>query len=367
MKGKLEMKTMRFAALSCVALVTLSTSFAATAMTLHNSLGDDQRRETLRITIDDGDAQTLTVDADEPHASVDLPVTGKQHRYRIEGESEGHDGAVRQVSGGGLIVTQARLDEIAEEPTTAVAALNAYRALMTDLARAAPAERVAILLPGTPVRASAAQVTAAEKRLGVTLPEGYKRLVTTVGSFKFDKGAYVSAEVYAPDALAPLVDVLVRELRENGSDADDVKKIRERAVRRFPRSGKDIALDIFSSDEPTVLVANGDCDGGLVPLAFPESDYQLLGIDPADNPFLGLITYENDIVGEMQCLSYDRLFAYSLHDQIIDMGDDVIYLRDTTDAQVLVRRAGEDESRVWLAFADLPADDDSEDEADGDE
>lgn len=125
-----------------------------------------------------------------------------------------------------------------------------------------------------------------------------------------------------------------------------------------------MVLEVFSLDEPTVLSARGRCDGGQVPLLFPESDYALVTIEPGDNPFMALIDYEDDIVGEVQCMSYHRAFAYGLHDHLISMGDAVLYLRDDTDAHAAVIRAREGEGQIWMALVDHDegdADDDDED------
>ena len=335
-----------------VGAMLLLLSPAAPAFTLRDTLGEDQRSETLQVWIDDREPVVLKVDAKHPQASVELPVDGDEHRYRLAGESIALDGSRTELAGSGLIVTTARMDRIAEAPETAAAALAEYRALYAALARVAPAERIAGLDPGTPQPATAEQVAAAEKRLGITLPPDYVRFITEVGALRFAHGDFVAARVYAPQEIGTLADLAVDEVRENGWD-DDFTVMEQRILKRFPRAGKDIVLDVFSLDEPTVLVRGGKCPAGQVPIVLPESDYQLLVMEPGDNPFMALIDYEDDIVGEMQCFDYDRLFAYSLHDQLVDFGDDVIYVRDDgSDASAAIARGAASEGKVWVQLSD---------------
>jgi hypothetical protein len=266
------------------------------------------------------------------------------------------DGSRQKITGGGLIVTPARLDEIAEETPTAAAAFAAYRQFVGALAGVAPPERYAVLVPGAPVRATPDAVDAAEKRLGIALPAGYKRFITTVGAFRFDRDSYVAGEVFAPDKLGSLLDLVARDWRGNGHDEADIAAMTRRAQRRYPDAAKDIALDVFSLDEPSVLDVDGKCPDGQTPILLPGADAELVATDPGDNPFLALIDYEDDIVGETQCLDYDRLFAYSLHDHLIALADDVMYVRskERPDAAMIARLREDDEAgTIWAGFEDV--------------
>ncbi len=336
----------------------------ARALTLHNVLGHDQRSETLRIIIDDGQPITLRVDEKQPEAAVELPTPGASHRYRLEGEAIDDAGQRVVIAGAGLIVTRARMDQIAEAPNSATEAFNAYRALVDELRPFAPAEDLRVLEPGPTHRADAAAIADAEKRLKVTLPEGYKRLVTEVGAFRIHNGDYLAGAVLAPDELRTVADYAADELRDNGSEPDEVAEARARAGKRFPDAARDVVLEVFSLDEPTVLSAKGHCGQGEAPLLFPESDYTLVTIEPGDNPFMALIDYEDDIVGELRCMSYHRAFAYALHDQLITMGDAVLYLRDDTDAHAALIRARESDGKIWMALVDQDGGDDDDDDED---
>ncbi|HET7842520.1 MAG TPA: SMI1/KNR4 family protein [Xanthomonadales bacterium] len=325
----------------------------ATAFTLHDALGDDQRSETIRVWIDDREPVVLAVDARHPHAAIELPVDGDEHRYRLEGESVSSDGLRTKLEGSGLIVTAARMDRIAERPQTASDAFAAYRRLFDALVEAAPRARLDGLDPGEPVPVSAEQVAKAEQRLGFALPRDYVRFVTEVGALRFAGDGYAAGRVFAPQELGTLADFVVAEVRENGWD-HDWKQMNARIVKRYPRAGRDIVLDVFSLDEPTVLVRDHDCPDGEIAIVLPESDYQLLVPVESDNPLMGLIDYEGDIVGETRCFDYDRIFAYSLHDQLIDFGDDVLYLRDDgADAAADLERGEADvRGAVWLKLSD---------------
>lgn len=334
-------------------LVAALASAPASALTLHDTLGDDQRSETMRIRIDDREPIVLVVDAKHPHASVELPADGDEHRYRIEGESVSRDGLRTKLAGSGLIVSRARMDRIAESPKTAADAFAAYRELLAALAEAAPRERLDGLDPGVPVPVAAEQVAKAEQRLGFALPRDYVRFVTQVGAVRFAGDGYAAGRVFAPQELGTLADFAVADVRENGWD-DDWKQMGGRIVKRFPRAGRDVVLDVFSLDEPTVLVRDHECPAGEVAIVLPGSDYQLLLSDDSANPFMALVDYEDDIVGETQCFDYDRLFAYSLHDQLLDFADDVLYLRDDgAAAQADVARGDSDAlGGIWVKLSD---------------
>ena len=334
-------------------LIGCALAAPAAAFTLHDALGEDQRSEALKVWIDERGPFTLAVDAKQPSASIELDVTDEEHRYRIEGESIASDGTRVVVAGAGVIVTPARMDRIAEAPKTAAEALAAYRALYATLARIAPPGQLEGLDPGGPAPATAAQVAAAEQRLGIALPPDYVRFVTQVGALRFANGSYVAARVYAPDELGTLADLVVRETRDNGWD-EDWDALKRRIVKRFPKSDRNVVLDMFSIDEPTVLVRDGHCAAGEVAVVLPESDWELLATEPGDNPFVALIDYEDDIVGETQCFDYDRLFAYSLHDQLVELGDDVLYLRDgDPDDAAGIARGAEADGRVWVQLRDF--------------
>ena len=325
---------------------------AAAKVLLVDELGEDQQSERVTVFVDDTSVGEIALDRRRARGALALALTGPLHRYRIEGEAV-IDGTTYAVAGSGLIVTAGRLDEIAERPATAVEALAAYRALVDELRAVAPAEAVegVLLTVATPV--SAAAVDAAERRLGVKLPSGYRRVVTTVGPFTLGTPGLRTGAVLAPAELASAVDFYVRQMREDGWDADDTRDLEARIGRRFPQSRRDVVLDWFELDEPTVLVAGERCPAGEVAIALPGSDFDLLGVDPGDNALLGLIGYD-DVMGGADCLDYDRLLAYSLHDHLVGMADGVLLVRDEDTRELTVARLGIDEEArtVWLSLAE---------------
>ena len=323
----------------------------AAVIALRTHLGDDQERERIAVYLDGARVGELAVDGRKREAALELRLELPLHRYRLEGEAV-IDGERYRIEGAGILVTTARMDEIAERPASAVDAVAAYRQLVAELQAAAPnAPDLAdvILAPGA--KADAAAVTAAEKRLGIQLPAGYRRLMAEVGAFSFgDRGHEVGA-MLPPQALATVLDYYVAGMREDGDDEDELRQLAGRIGKRFRASKRDVVLDHFEMGEPTVLVAGKRCPAGEVGIALPGSDFDLLGADPGDNPLMALIDYDY-VMGEPECRDYDRLLAYRLHDHLIEMGRAALLVRgaDTRVLSFYREHTDEDGKRLWMRF-----------------
>ena len=120
-----------------------------------------------------------------------------------------------------------------------------------------------------------------------------------------------------------------------------------------------MVLDRFELDAPTVMQPGMKCPEGQAPIALPGSDFDLLVSDlSGENPFFALLDYEDDIMGEAQCLDYHRLLAYSLHDHLLEMGDEVFEMRTDDTVALTLRRGDVDEQgrKVWMELRRVKAD-----------
>jgi hypothetical protein len=142
-------------------------------------------------------------------------------------------------------------------------------------------------------------------------------------------------------------------MREDGWEAGELAMFGKRVERRFPRSARDVVFEWFELDAPSVLVAGGKCPRGQVPVAYPGSDFDLLAIDD-DNPMLALLDYEDDVMGETQCVEYHRGLAYGLHDHLLEMGEAALFVRnDKTRVITLYREQVDEEARrIWMRLSE---------------
>jgi hypothetical protein len=326
----------------------------AAAIELHNVLGDDQRSETISVSIDGREIGRLHVDAKRPEASLDLPLDGDRHRYRISGEAVMADGSKLAIAGGGLVVSSAEMDRIAEARDAATA-IAGYEELLAALKSAAPEFSSAdfALTRGAP--ASEAELKAAEQRLGRALPKGYRNYLAKHGSLRVGDPRSPAGVVLAPAEVMTLEDFVLAKARENESDAAQIAEMRAFIGKRFAEARRDLVLDVWQDEYPSVVRADKRCAPGQLPYVFPESQWEvLMGVGLDDNPFLGLVSYEDDIVGEVQCLGFERELAYSLHDQLVEEADDVLYLLAEDEAGIAIERGdiGEGHDGLWFRFTE---------------
>lgn len=126
--------------------------------------------------------------------------------------------------------------------------------------------------------------------------------------------------------------------------------------KHFVAARSDLVLDYWQDEYPSVLRASGRCAPGKLPYAFPQSQWQvLLASSLEDNLFLAMINYQDDIVGETQCMSFDRELAYGLHDQLYEQAGDVLYLLGDEEAAIALERGHLDgaEAGLWLHFDEI--------------
>jgi hypothetical protein len=327
-----------------------SPAFGAARITLVDDLGEDQSSERVTVWIDDVAVGELALDRRQPRASLVLPLSKPVHRYRLAGETT-IEGTRFRLEGAGLIVTTDRMDDIAERTPNAAAAVEAYRALVAEIRAAAPAADLSSLDLVIGPRATKGAVLLAQERLGMTLPEAYRRLVTEVGPFTLGPPDALTGAVLAPEALATAMGFYLARMRDDGWD--DLDETEQTIRKRFPKATRDVVIDWFELDEPTVLVAGERCPRGETGFALPGSDFDLLGTESGDNELLDLIDYDY-IMGEPDCMAYDRLLAYSLHDHLLEMGDPALFVRDdeTETLELFRQEIDEDGKRIWLGIGE---------------
>lgn len=331
-------------------LLCLLSPCAAQALSLSNTLGEDQRAETLSVEIDGRVIGRLNLDADHPQATLRLPEGAR--RYRLQGTAEMRDGTRLKVAGAGLIVPVAEMDRIGEA-AQAADALAAYEDLVRALQAAAPEVDLSALAltRGAPV--SEAELVAAERRLGTRLPAGYREHLRTLGALTVGQPDAPSGQLYGPDALDTLQAWVLARAAENEASRQERQAIEAFIGKRFRPARQDLVLGVWERDEPTLVRAGERCPSGESPYAFPETQWEvLMGTGLDDNAFMGLISYEDDIVGETQCLRFDRELAYSLHDHLIELGRDALYVIGPDETQIAIQRRDVDGERIWLGLSE---------------
>jgi hypothetical protein len=338
------------------ALLLMTAPPFAAALELGNTLGEDQLSESVSVSVEGRLLGTLTVDRQHPRARLTLPMTGELLRYRLSGEMTLLDGTRQRISGAGLIESTTGMDRIGEA-ADADAALAAYQALLRALASAAPEADLDDLQIQHIRQASDTDFSAAEARLGVALADGYKAVIRTHGSLRFGPADHPSGGLYGAGDLKTLQDFVLDEARKNGSDKAAIDAMRAFMDKRFPKTRRDLVIARYEGDSPSVLRAGERCRAGELAYAFPESQWEVLmgsGLD--DNAFVGLIDYEDDIVGETQCLSFDKELAYSLHDHLLEMGRDALYVLGPDESVLgFERREPGPDGQIW--FRIVKADD----------
>lgn len=340
---------MRFVTLILLACLLACLPALSSALDFRNSLGDDQRSETIEIAIDGKSIGTLRVDSKHPSARLKLPLEGDQHRYRLSGTAEMRDGTSFAIAGAGLIVRRAAMDRIAEAKT-ADAAIAAYTAMVTAMREAAPGLDLDALRITRGAAATEAELKAAEQRLGTPLPSAYRALLLSTGPLRLGTPTDFGGALYAPAQVQTLEQYVLDQARANEASAADLSTMRAFIGKRYPAARRDLVLDVWEIESPSVLRAGKRCPAGELPYGFPETQWELLmssGLD--DNPFMALISYEDDIVGEVQCMRPQHELAYSLHDHLYEEGRDALYLLEDDEAAITIERrdADADGKRVW--------------------
>lgn len=326
--------------------------YGAYAVELRHELGEDQRSETLTVAIDGRTVGTLSVDRKRPKASLALALPRDQHRYRLSGEAVMDDGTRIAIAGAGLILRAAAMNRIGEAES-ALKAIAAFEEVLTELHKAAPEFSLDPLRVQRSAPASKAGVVAAERRLGRALPQGYRDFVLKHGSLHIGSAQQPGARVFAPDEVQTLEEFVLQKARENENQPEHVEEMRRFIGKRFPAARRDMVLDVWENEYPSVVRAGKRCPGSEIPYAFPESQWEvLMGSHLEDNPFVALINYEDEIVGETSCMSFERQLAYSLHDQLYEAANNVLYLLGDDEDSIRLERGDLEEAqpRLWLRF-----------------
>lgn len=324
--------------------------YSAEALELRNELGEDQRSETLTVEIDGRTIGQLKLDARHRQASLKLPDGAR--RYRLRGTAEMSDGTRLKVEGAGLMVSVADMDRIGEA-RRAADAIAAYEDLVRALQAAAPETDLSALplTRGTPVTEAA--LAAAERRLRTRLPTGYRAHMLSEGPLTLGPASAPSGRLHGPDTLDTLQAYVLAKARDDDFDANELKAIETFIGKRFSPARRDLVIGVWENDEPTLIRSGERCPTGESPYGFPETQWEvLMGAGLDDNPFMSLVSYENDIVGETQCLSFDLELAYSLHDHLIELGRDALYVVAPDETVIAVQRRDINEQRIWLGLTE---------------
>lgn len=325
-------------------------SFQADALSLSNELGEDQRSEAFTVEIDGQRIGEFKLDARRPRATLTLPDDAR--RYRLHGTAVMQDGTRLQVAGAGLIVSVAEMDRIGEAQRAAEA-LSAYEELVRALQAAAPEVDLSALPVTRAAPASEAALAAAERRLGTQLPAGYRQHMLTTGPLTLGPAGAPSGRLHGPDTLDTFQSYVLAKAREDDSNASELRAIEAFIAKRFSAARKDLVVGVWENDEPTLIRWGKRCPAGETPYGFPETQWEvLMGVGLDDNPFMGLMSYEKDIVGETQCLSFDLELAYSLHDHLLELGRDALYVLGPDESVIAIQRRDIDERRIWLGLTE---------------
>ncbi len=163
---------------------------------IENVLGDDETGESLNLWIDGAHAGSLSVDREHPAAHVSFERSPGFHTYELRGTASTKDGRALPIRGSGVIAYGSELQT----------RVNAA----PDLAAAA---RTLETLPGVRIdveRATDGDLSAAESRIGLTLPRVYRDEVRSGGAFRMHRGEEVLATLYHPRELLSPWDWIAR-------------------------------------------------------------------------------------------------------------------------------------------------------------
>lgn len=139
----------------------------------------------------------------EPAISFKLPPG--LHHYEVRGEFGYAGGRKIPLSGSGAVASKEVLEKRLLAAGSQKAPLDAFAALLQEVSKVAGASLSRPRLErGQPI--SAESMAAAEKRLGFPLPESYRRIASTYGSFTLygrdDEGKEVpTAALYPPEKV----------------------------------------------------------------------------------------------------------------------------------------------------------------------
>lgn len=183
----------------------------ADVVTIRDRIGDDQRRETIELRIDDGEPVRLEV-RDAPlrkQRSVTVRIPDGIHSYALTGEIVLRDGKKVPVRGNGAIVRYDWLAQRFLREAKSAGAGKAWGAIHRELAAHTPADLSGVALTATrPV--SASDLAAAEARLGIALPAAYREQATRFGSWTIGSGKEPPSSLAHPDELLSVWDWIVR-------------------------------------------------------------------------------------------------------------------------------------------------------------
>lgn len=284
-----------------------------------HSLDGELIEQEVSVFVDGEKVGELNTTEAAPEAQLELTLSQPLHHYRFTGQAVDVDGTVHKIQGGGAIATMAYMDSLLEHRKTSVEVVTGYNALMEKISAAAPDADLSDLTLVAGQKYTADEIASAEKRLGISLPEDYKNLVQEIGAFRVGE----ASSVYGPDELLTVLDYYMKHHAPDDSGYDAIKK-------RYPRSTRDVVMDHFEVDEFSVLRAKHRCRSGQYGLSFPGYDFYLVATPTLmeSNPFMALIDYDDDIMGEVQCISYPLNLGWGLHDFLIDEAEYVLFIAD---------------------------------------
>ncbi|MCM2314666.1 MAG: SMI1/KNR4 family protein [Thermoanaerobaculia bacterium] len=184
---------------------------SADSVTIRNRIGDDQRRETIEIRIDDGDPSRLEV-RNAPlrkQRSVTVQLPDGIHSYALTGEMELLDGKKVPIRGSGAIVRYDWLAQRFLRDAKRVGVGKAWATIHQELAAHTSADLSGVALTDAR-RVTADDLTEAETRLGFSLPPVYRERALQFGSWTIGTGKELPASFAHPDDLVSLWDWIVR-------------------------------------------------------------------------------------------------------------------------------------------------------------
>lgn len=184
---------------------------SANSVTIRDGIGDDQRRETIEIRVDDGAPSRLEVRSTplRKQRSVTVRIPDGIHSYTLTGEMEMLDGKKVPIRGSGAIVRYDWLAQSFLREAKRVGTRKAWATIHQELAAHTSADLSSVALTDArPVTTE--DLAAAESRLGFSLPRAYRELTLQFGSWTLGTGKELPASLAHPDELLSVWDWIVR-------------------------------------------------------------------------------------------------------------------------------------------------------------
>ena len=232
------------------------------------------RSESVRVEIDGKEVASFTVDADSDRQEAFVEIPAGSHEYQIKGQAITEDGQQHEIVGSGVfLVSQQTMEEKFDSLVAERGVLEGAKQFIKDMDALSDHVSLKPLAFTESKPWSDGQLDAAEKKLGLKLPRGYRKLMKTIGPYQLGH----------PDSPHPSVSLRPVDAERNLESF--VQQILQADPESLPRGPyKEIVeLVAYTRGELTsksILEARKTWDKNLIVGSAGEEMYLLVGENP---------------------------------------------------------------------------------------